>query len=115
MQPLKFAPAALALALCAAPSAHAQNAVHANGLSFAPGVYKCELNRSVHVRQVSSDMQSAVLHWDKKDYTMKAVTARTGALRYEDSASGLVWLVIVGKSMLLDTKNGKQLANECRV
>ena len=41
MQPLKFAPVALALALCAAQApVHAQ-ATHANGLSFAPGVYKC--------------------------------------------------------------------------
>lgn len=82
--------------------------------AFPTGVYRCELNRSVNVRQVSPDMQSAVLQFDKKEYRMRAVQARSGALRYEDSASGLVWLVIVGKSMLLDTKNGRQLANECR-
>jgi hypothetical protein len=78
-------------------------------------VYRCDLNRSVHIRQVSPDMQSAVLNWDKKDYTLRAVNARSGALRYEDAASGLVWLVIVGKAMLLDTKHGKQLANDCKV
>lgn len=82
--------------------------------AFPTGIYRCELNRSVNVRQVSPDMQSAVLQFDKKEYRMRAVQARSGALRYEDSASGLVWLVIVGKSMLLDTKNGRQLANECR-
>lgn len=82
--------------------------------AFPTGVYRCELDRSVNVRQVSPDMQSAVLQFNKKEYRMKAVHARSGALRYEDSASGLVWLVIVGKSMLLDTKNGRQLANECR-
>jgi hypothetical protein len=45
---------------------------------------------------------------------MHAVGARSGALRYEDPQSGLVWLVIATKSMLLDTKHGRQLANECK-
>lgn len=84
------------------------------GLPFRAGTYECELNRRVQVRSVSPDLQFATLNWDRKDYTLRAVSTRTGALRYEDSASGLVWLVIVGKSMLLDTKNGKQLANECK-
>lgn len=83
-------------------------------LEFKPGTYKCELKREVHVTQVSDDGRSAVLRFNKKDYPVKAVEARTGALRYEDAGSGLVWLVIVGKSMLLDTRKGEQLANECK-
>lgn len=78
------------------------------------GIYRCELDRRVEVQQVSPDMQTAVLKFDKKEYRLKAVLARSGALRYEDEKSGLVWLVIATKSMLLDTKNGRQLANECR-
>lgn len=109
--------AGIQIAAVASPQAEPTQAAGFNphNFAFTPGVYRCELNRSVHVRQVSPDMRSAVLHWDKKDYTLRAVNARTGALRYEDPASGLVWLVIVGKSMLLDTKHGKQLANECKV
>ena len=38
-----------------------------------------------------------------------------GALRFEDKASGLTWITITGKSMLLDTRQGRQLANDCRV
>jgi hypothetical protein len=60
-------------------------------------------------------MQQAVDNWNKRDYTLRAVNARSGALRYEDAASGLVWLMILDKSMLLDTRQGKQLANECKV
>ncbi|HEY0878777.1 MAG TPA: MliC family protein [Zeimonas sp.] len=85
-----------------------------HNFKFPVGVYRCELNRSVDVRQVSPDMQSAVLSFDKKEYRLKAVHARSGALRYEDDKSGLVWLIIAGKSMLLDMKHGRQLANECR-
>lgn len=84
------------------------------GLPFKAGIYRCELDRKVDVRSVATDLQSAVVQWDRREYTLRAVNTQSGALRYEDSESGLVWLVIVGKSMLLDTKAGRQLANECR-
>ena len=45
---------------------------------------------------------------------MQLVATQTGALRLEDKASGLTWITIPGKSMLLDTKQGRQLANDCR-
>ncbi len=83
--------------------------------SVKAGTYQCELNRKVIVRQVSATQDSAVLQWGKRKYQMKAVQTRTGALRLENKASGLTWITIVGKSMLLDTKRGKQLANECKV
>jgi membrane-bound inhibitor of C-type lysozyme len=79
------------------------------------GVYRCELNRKVRVTKVSTDQSLAVLRWGKRNYTMRVVNARSGALRYEHKKSGLTWITVVGKSMLLDTKRGKQLANECRV
>ncbi|MCO5121004.1 MAG: MliC family protein [Burkholderiaceae bacterium] len=93
----------------------AAGTVQANGLTMTKGLYKCELNRQVNVTDVSADRSTATIQWGKKGYVLRAVPARTGALRYEDVDSGLTWLVIVGKSMLLDTKNGKQLANECKV
>ena len=79
------------------------------------GTYRCELNRKVRVTKVSTDQSLAVLRWGKRNYTMRVVNARSGALRYEHKKSGLTWITVVGKSMLLDTKRGKQLANECRV
>lgn len=42
-----------------------------------------------------------------------AVDARSGALRCEDRDSGLVRLMIHGKSMLLDTKQRQRLADAC--
>ena len=107
------AAASLPLSTSAADSAEAPN-FNPHNFKLLKGVYRCELNRNVDVEQVSPDMQSAVLRFDKKEYKMKAVLARSGALRYEDPQSGLVWLIIASKSMLLDTKHGKQLANECR-
>ena len=84
-------------------------------IGFKAGAYRCDLGRRVDVRTVSSDMQTAVLKWNRRDYTLRAVDARSGALRYEDKGSGLVWLVIHNKSMLLDTRQGQRLADECRV
>ena len=96
---------------CAAGSVQAQG----NGLTMTKGLYKCELNRQVAVTEVAPDSSTATIQWGKRGYVLRAVPARTGALRYEDVDSGLMWLVVVGKSMLLDTKHGKQLANECKV
>jgi hypothetical protein len=84
-------------------------------IGFKAGPYRCELGRSVDVRQVSADRRTAVLTWQRRDYTLHAVGTDSGALRYEDRGSGLVWLMIHRKAMLLDAKEGQRLANECRI
>jgi hypothetical protein len=112
-----LAVAVLALSIPAAQAARpaaAPAGFDPHRIGFKPGAYRCELGRSVHVRHVSADMQTATLHWNRRDYTVRAVDARSGALRYEDRESGLVWLMIHGKSMLLDGKQGQRLADACR-
>lgn len=76
--------------------------------------YRCELQRDVFVRQVSPDVSTIVIGWLGRNYTLAAKPSNTGALRFEDVKAGLTWLVISGKSMLLDSRSGRQLANECR-
>ena len=98
----------------AAPQSGPAPGLNPYRIPFKSGAYRCELGRSVHVRQVSSDQRTAVLQWERRDYTLHAVNARSGALRYEDAESGLVWIVIHGKSMLLDSKAGQRLADACR-
>jgi len=112
---ITLAAAALALALPAVRAADAPPAgFNPHKIGFKTGAYRCELGRSVQVRSVSTDLQTATLNWNRRDYTMKAVDSRSGALRYEDKGSGLVWLMIHGKSMLLDTKQGQRLADDCK-
>ncbi len=77
------------------------------------GHYECDLSREVVVKEVDVESLSAVLSWQGRDYPMQAVRAATGALRLEDPQAGLVWLTILGKSILLDARDGKQLANDC--
>ena len=83
-------------------------------IAYVPGAYRCELGRSVQVRTVSADLRTTELRWAGGDYTLRSVEARSGALRYEDAASGLAWIVLKDRSMLLDTRAGQRLANACR-
>lgn len=54
------------------------------------------------------------LHWSGGAYQMQRVPTSTGAHRFEHVASGLVWISIPAKSMLLNRKLGVPVANECR-
>ena len=45
---------------------------------------------------------------------MTRVGTSTGASRFENTTFGLVWIGIPAKSMLLDSKANRQLANECK-
>ena len=87
---------------------------HHPSLKLSTGVFNCDLNRRVEIRQVAEDRRSAIVYWERRNYTMQLVATQTGALRLEDKTSGLTWISIPGKSMLLDTKQGRQLANDCR-
>ena len=79
------------------------------------GLYQCDLKRQVEVVSVQTDRRGAMLRWNQQVFDMVAVQANTGAVRLENQQSGLVWISIVGKSMLLDTQSGKQLANDCNL
>ncbi len=74
----------------------------------------CELGRHV---SVAGDVQldSAIdLNWKGRQYRMQRVNTSTGAQRFEDQDSGLVWISIPSKAMLLDSVRGEPVANECR-
>jgi hypothetical protein len=110
------------LASLAAAPASAQNihirelpaAVDKRLVKLEARAYRCDQGRQLTFREVSADAQTAVLNWNERDYPMRAVGVRSGALRYEDAESGLVWLMIPSKSMLLDTRRGQRVADACR-
>jgi len=111
----RWSPALLAAGLsCFSAIASASPQTAHPDVRMAPGVYRCELNRQVHVRHISYDQRSAILTWNRRDYQLQAVATQSGAMRFEDKLSGLAWISIVDKSLLLDTRTGKQLANDCR-
>jgi hypothetical protein len=73
----------------------------------------CELGATVHL---SRDPASpGYFHVSGKGfrYRMKTVATTTGAIRLEDQKAGAVWLQLANKSMLMNQKNGRRMADEC--
>ena len=79
-----------------------------------PTDYDCELGNKITIYQYAKDEASIALRWKKKLHRMTRVGTTTGAQRFENSNLGLVWIGIPAKGMLLDSKQGRQLANECK-
>ncbi|RXZ33392.1 hypothetical protein D9O50_14635 [Oxalobacteraceae bacterium CAVE-383] len=78
------------------------------------GRLNCALNDKIDIR-IGDSQRNIDLKWKGDNYTMLPVATSTGALRFEDKGSGLVWIQIPAKSMLLNAKLGQQLANDCKV
>lgn len=76
--------------------------------------FDCELGNKLTVYGRATDDAEIALQWNKRLHRMTRVSTSTGAHRFENAQSGLVWIGIPAKSMLLDSKKGKQLANECK-
>jgi len=76
--------------------------------------FDCELGNKLTIYRDTNDDQQIALHWNKRMHRMMRVGTTTGAHRFENVKTGLVWIGIPAKGMLLDSKKGKQLANECK-
>jgi hypothetical protein len=76
--------------------------------------FDCELGNKITIYQNEGDLAHIALRWKKRLHRLTAVGTSTGALRFENKFYGLVWIGIPAKGMLLDSKQNRQLANECR-
>lgn len=79
------------------------------------GNFKCALGHRIDVTSDAAQNDAIMVTWKGHPYSLRAVDTTTGALRYEDTKSGMVWLQIAKKSMLLNIKAGQQVANDCLV
>lgn len=79
-----------------------------------PTAYDCELGNKLTIYTDANNDQQIALQWNKRMHRMTRVSTTTGAQRFENLQNGLVWIGIPAKGMLLDSKKGKQLANECK-
>jgi hypothetical protein len=75
--------------------------------------FNCELGNRLTIYRNEADNQHIAMRWNTKLLRMTRVATTTGANRFENSKNGLVWIDIPTKGMLLDSKKGRQLANEC--
>jgi hypothetical protein len=76
--------------------------------------YNCELGDMLTIYRNADDDKHIALRWKKKLLRLGRVETTTGANRFENKKNGWVWIDIPAKGMLLDSKKGHQLANECR-
>lgn len=77
------------------------------------GDYACEFKESVHIDKHPKTAGYINVAWKKQVITMKPVLSSTGALRLEDVTGRTLMIQIANKSMLLDTKIGQRLLDEC--
>ncbi|MBG6221231.1 MULTISPECIES: hypothetical protein [unclassified Janthinobacterium] len=76
--------------------------------------FNCELGNKITIYTNASDDKHIALRWKKRLHRLSRVGTTTGANRFENRMYGLVWIGIPAKGMLLDSKQGRQLANECK-
>lgn len=77
------------------------------------GQLPCELGASVTLEADAQSPGYFNLHGKGFRYRMHPVATSTGAIRLEDPKAGAVWLQLANKSMLMDQKQGRRLADEC--
>ncbi len=75
--------------------------------------YTCEMGDKVTIHRKPNDDKQITIRWRNRLHNLVRVSTTTGADRFEGPKSGLVWVGIPSKGMLLDAHKGRQLANEC--
>jgi hypothetical protein len=77
------------------------------------GEFPCAEQVKVSLHPDPNTPQRYMLHMGKNQYHMHAVDTSTGVVRLEDPKQGLVWLQLGNKSMLMNSKLGRRMADEC--
>ncbi len=78
------------------------------------GRMPCELGNVVSLTPDPKAPGHFELELQKLHFRMSPVETKTGAIRLEDEQSGVVWLQLANKSMLMNQKVGQRLADECQ-
>jgi hypothetical protein len=77
------------------------------------GLMPCEMGASVRVEADAAAPGYFHVLGKGFRYRMYPVRTSTGALRLEDKKAGAVWLQLANKSMLMDQKKGRRVADDC--
>jgi len=83
-------------------------------LNLASGVYRCEENQRVEIQRDPRRADVITLNWQGQRRTLQRYDSESGLPRYEDRENGLLWIDLPWKSVLMDLRNERPLANECK-
>ncbi|NDF44952.1 MAG: hypothetical protein EB125_04490 [Betaproteobacteria bacterium] len=78
------------------------------------GRMPCELGNFVSVTADPKNAGAFVVQIKQHKYHMVPVVSSTGAIRLEDAQAGAMWLQLANKSMLMNSKLGQRMADECQ-
>jgi hypothetical protein len=115
-KPKAAAPARVAAAGAAA-GAVAVVALSAGQLDAAQRVFtgtaSCEFGETISLTAQEGKPGYFTLKHKTASYTLVPEETTTGAVRLEDKRAGIVWLQIPSKSMLMNSKIGQRVADNC--
>ena len=74
----------------------------------------CELGNVVNITPDAQNRGFFVLQMGKHRFHVSPVPSATGAIRLEDPQAGAMWLQLANKSMLMNSKLGQRMADECQ-
>ncbi|HMC15165.1 MAG TPA: hypothetical protein VKI18_06010 [Albitalea sp.] len=77
------------------------------------GHYECEFDQAIDIKYHEAQLGYVDVQFGKSVYLMKPVLSSTGAVRLEDMRGETLMVQIGSKSMLLNTKTGRRLVDEC--
>lgn len=78
------------------------------------GRMTCELGNFVTVTPDAQNAGAFVVQLKQHQFHMVPVVSSTGAIRLEDAQAGAMWLQLANKSMLMNSKIGQRMADECQ-
>ena len=78
------------------------------------GRMTCELGNFVTVTADPQNAGAFVVQIKQHKFHMVPVVSSTGAIRLEDAQAGAMWLQLANKSMLMNSKIGQRMADECQ-
>lgn len=99
-------PAAVVLAAASQEQLDAADRTHM-------GAYTCEFDQKIDVAMNAKTPGYVDVKYKNSTFTMKPVLSSTGALRLEDVTGRTLLLQIANKSMLMDTKIGQRMVDNC--
>ena len=81
---------------------------------LASGTYRCEMGKKVEIQRDARNPDAIEVSWQGNRHTLQRYDSTSGLPRYEDRQNGLVWIDLPWKSVLMDSKTGSPIANECK-